>query len=491
MTTNNQADPREAIRSNIDYVQAHIDAYHEVTRTEGADPLTDDQWTDVQSGIDYIAEQHVALARYDRLADAAGQTVDPARGDYTPPTGVNVNRAQDPYDLNTLGFTATRVELVARARTAVDVTRNLDDDAKQSATQLMERHDTPRGDLARHLLGTGNDAYRTGWQKLVAGAGNLMADAERTAVEASRALSLTDAAGGFAVPFTLDPTIISTRSLTTNPVRRIASVRTTVTNEWNGVTSAGMTVSWDGEAAQVSDDSPTLAQPNIPVHKAQGFALGSIEISGDWANIESDLNNMFTEGKDDAEAIAFTTGTGSNQPTGIITALDGSASEIAPATAATFALADGYEVAPELPAKYRLATMDGSVQSSRASWLAARGTYNTVRQFDTGGGAALWETLGGGLPPRLLGHPSYEASAMDSAAAINAGATADNFVLLLGDFRYYLVVDRVGMSVEHIPHIMGANQRPTGQRGWYCYWRVGADSVNDDAFRLMSIPTTA
>ena len=32
---------------------------------------------------------------------------------------------------------------------------------------------------------------------------------------------------------------------------------------------------------------------------------------------------------------------------------------------------------------------------------------------------------------------------------------------------------------------------PPGQRGWYCYWRVGADSVNDDAFRLMSIPTTA
>lgn len=490
MPTPNVADPREAIRADINFVQAHIDAYDAMTRTEGAAPLTDEQWSDIQAGIDYVATRTAELERYDALDRAAGRQVNPTPGDYTPPT-INVNRANDPYDLNTLGMTATRSDLIGRARTAVEKTRNLDDTAKQNAITLMERYETPRGDLARHLLGTGNDAYRTGWQKMVSGHDHLMNEMERAAVDASRALSLTDSAGGFAVPFTLDPTIISTRSVTTNPVRRIANVKTTVTNEWNGVTSGGMEVSWDGEAAEVSDDSPTLAQPNIPVHKAQGFAVGSIEISGDWASIESDLNAMFMEGKDDAEAIVFTTGTGTNQPTGIVTALDGTASELAPATAETFALADVYKLENELPAKYRLSTLDGDVQSSRAAWLAARGTYNTVRQFDTSGGSALWETLGGGLPARLLGHPAYEASGMKSATAINPAATADNFILVLGDFRNYVIVDRVGMSVEYIPHVFGANRRPTGQRGWYCYWRVGADSVNDDSFRMLSIPTTA
>lgn len=485
-------DPREQIRENIAYVQAHIDAYNETTRTEGATPLTDEQWEDVQRGIDYIADQKKALAKYDALAGAAGQTVEPTRGDYTPPANVNVNRGNDPYDLNTLGFTATRSELLGRAREAIERTGNLDDNAKQAATQLAERVDTANGALSRHLLATGNDAYRTGWQKMVSGAAHLMDDGEKRAVEAARALSLTDANGGYAVPFTLDPTIISTKDVTTNPIRRIARNVTTVTDSWNGVTSGGMSVSWDGEAAEVSDDSPTLAQPSIPVYKAQGLAIASIEISQDWAGIESDLRSMIQEGKDDAEAVAFTTGSGSNQPTGIITELDGTSSELAPATAETFALADVYEVQNELPAKYRLSMMNGDVQESRASFLATRGTYNTIRQFDTGGGAALWETLGGGLPPRLLGHNAYEASGMDSATDINAGATADNFVLLLGDFRYYVIVDRIGLSVEYIPHLFATgNNRPNGTRGWYCYWRVGAESVNDAAFRLMSVPTTA
>jgi predicted phage gp36 major capsid-like protein len=36
------------------------------------------------------------------------------------------------------------------------------------------------------------------------------------------------------------------------------------TDSWNGVTSAGVTAHWLDEAAEVSDDSPSLAQPHIP-----------------------------------------------------------------------------------------------------------------------------------------------------------------------------------------------------------------------------------
>lgn len=43
------------------------------------------------------------------------------------------------------------------------------------------------------------------------------------------------------------------------------------------------------------------------------------------------------------------------------------------------------------------------------------------------------------------------------------------------------------MTVEFLPHLVGANNRPTGQRGWYAYFRVGADSVNDGAFRMLNL----
>ena len=33
----------------------------------------------------------------------------------------------------------------------------------------------------------------------------------------------------------------------------------------------------------------------------------------------------------------------------------------------------------------------------------------------------------------------------------------------------------------------GGTFRPTGQRGWYAYYRVGADVVNASAFRMLNV----
>ena len=39
--------------------------------------------------------------------------------------------------------------------------------------------------------------------------------------------------------------------------------------------------------------------------------------------------------------------------------------------------------------------------------------------------------------------------------------------------------------MELIPHLFGANRRPTGQRGLWMWARYGADSINDSAFRML------
>ena len=181
--------------------------------------------------------------------------------------------------------------------------------------------------------------------------------------------------------------------------------------------------------------------------------------------------------------IGYTYATGlaaSNQPIGIVTALDGGDSEVAPTTAETFAVADLYKVEEALPARYR----------QRAVWVANKAIFNDVRQFGTADSHALWERLGAGQPAQLLGYNTYEASAMDDG--FDAAATADNFILILGDFSNYYIIDRVGMSVELIPHLFAtANNLPSGRRGLFAYWRVGADSVNDGGFRMLNIATTA
>jgi HK97 family phage major capsid protein len=74
---------------------------------------------------------------------------------------------------------------------------------------------------------------------------------------------------------------------------------------------------------------------------------------------------------------------------------------------------------------------------------------------------------------------------------LNAAATETNYTLVYGDFQNFVVARRIGLTVEFIPHIFGDNGRPKGQRGWFAFFRLGSDSVNDNAFRLLSIPTAA
>jgi HK97 family phage major capsid protein len=67
-----------------------------------------------------------------------------------------------------------------------------------------------------------------------------------------------------------------------------------------------------------------------------------------------------------------------------------------------------------------------------------------------------------------------------------------NYVAVYGDFSNYVIADKIGMSVEFIPHLFHlTTNRPSGSRGWYAHSRVGADSVNDGAFRMLDVPSAA
>ncbi len=57
--------------------------------------------------------------------------------------------------------------------------------------------------------------------------------------------------------------------------------------------------------------------------------------------------------------------------------------------------------------------------------------------------------------------------------------------LIYGDFSRYVIVDRIGLEIELIPHLFGVNRRPTGQRGLYAFWRNGAKVVDANAFRAL------
>lgn len=461
----------------------------EIHERSGPAPLSagdQQRWENLERGAHAATlEAESTVAHYEqRLGQAADA------GNVLPGTSLTgspaFHRGQDPWaDAGRLNQAGPQDDDQVRSTALRAIERSgITGDALDVAAALVN-HDTA---AARWAHVTSNPAYLTAFQKVWNDPtrGHLTwTDPERVAhadvVALQRAMSLTDTAGGFMVPFTLDPAIMLTSAGSANPMRQVARVVQTVTNSWNGVSSAGVTAAWYAEAAQVADNTPTLAGPGVPVHRGSAFIPFSIEIELDAAAFADECAMLLADAKDQLEAIAFVSGTGSGQPTGFVKALDGTTSEVAPVTLETFAVGDVYKLQESLPPRFQ----------AGASWQANLAIINKMRQFATGTGQqhAFVADLTAGQPPQILGRPLHENSNMDGT--FDPAATADNFVLAYGDFRNYVIADRIGTTIELVPHLVGPNGRPTGERGYFMYFRTGADVVVHNAFRLLNIATTA
>jgi HK97 family phage major capsid protein len=298
-----------------------------------------------------------------------------------------------------------------------------------------------------------------------------------------RAMSLTTTSGGFAVPFVLDPTVIRTSNGAINPYRSNSNVISISVDEWRGVSSAGITATFQAEAAAVTDASPTLAQPVVSTEMARAFVPFSIEIGQDWSSFASEMGGLFTDAKDVLEATKMALGSGTNEPFGVIT---GATTVFTASNTNSLVVADIYGVHGALGPRFR----------ARATWTMNNAVADRIRQLSTAGAVDFWNSnlqlrtaavpnsfTDGRMGADLLGKAVYEASGQSGTF------TTGQLIAVCGDFGYYKIVDRIGMNVEVIPHLFGAAQGnlPTGQRGLFAYWRVGAKVLDANAFRVLKL----
>ena len=334
---------------------------------------------------------------------------------------------------------------------------------------------TDGGQIAKRMLLTETDAYRSAFMKGVTQNAPAFTADEARALDEFRAMSEgVDTAGGFGIPVLIDPSIILTSGAAAAPVLDLARVVTITTDEWKGVSSAGVSWSYDGEGAETSDDSPTLAQPTVPVYTARGFIPYSIEVGSDYPSFAAEMRRLLDSGYINLVANGTINGTGSSQPTGIFTALDANTNvEVVVTTDGTFGGPDLLKTWKSLPERYR----------ASATWVMNTDVENEIRAFSAGADSAYYTVdLSAGGIGTLFGRPIRTT---DYAPEFTGTTGAAN-ILVVGDFSNFLVAQRAGMSVELIPHLFGTtNGRPTGQRGWFAYARHGYDSVNDLGFRLL------
>lgn len=228
---------------------------------------------------------------------------------------------------------------------------------------------------------------------------------------------------------------------------------------------------------ETADATPTFAQPTITPKKADAWVFGSYEVLAD-SGFAAELARLLADAKVRLEEAAFATAnTGATRPRGVLAAVAAVTASIVTAAATNaFAVGDVYNTSDALRPR----------DAAQASWIANKKVFSLIRRFDTSGGGSFWANLGMGVPNQLLGQSVYECSTM--TGVVTTGAN----ILLAGNFQEYYIVDRVGMSVLYDPLIRSTgNNRPTGQAGWYAFWRVGADVVDADAFRLLQLNQVA
>jgi HK97 family phage major capsid protein len=462
----------------VEVLDAHLRSIHQ---DENTGELRDKTAAE-QTAFDYgLKLRDLAISRIDE--HRAVQEVFRRRPKAVEAALLNISRNPD----DAYGDVRRMTNAEARDRAL----RTLDDRTASAHLRSYEKDQVEQQirtstDIARRILVTENENYREAWMKLVTqpNAASFLTDEERNAVRAYneyRAASEgTTTAGGFGIPVFIDPSIIMTAQGSGNPFLQIARQVDVNTNAWKGVSSAGVTWSFDTEASAVSDDSPTLAQPIVTVFMARGFIPFSIEVGQDYPGFANEMQTLLGAGYDELLVDKFTRGSGTGEPRGILTQLSANTNvRVKVNTNPGITVNDPYNVWQAVPQRNR----------RNASWLMNVAVNNAIRQL---GAANVFHAYTVNLPQgaveELFQRPVYESPYMPVTTTVT---TATEGYAIVGDFSNYVVARRGGMSVELIPQIFqqatagSAYGMPSGQRGWFAYSRIGASSANDLGFRLL------
>lgn len=271
-----------------------------------------------------------------------------------------------------------------------------------------------------------------------------------------------DTAGGFLVPEDFQTRLIQ-KIATMAAIRNLASVVSTsrdvvsfprINYTADDKYTSGVRFTWTGEAPasatvhRVTD--PVFGRINIPVHTAMASLPVYRDLIEDAAFdvlgiAEAKLAEAFALGEDDV----FLNGSGANQPLGLLADVDGDG----PASVAS-GTAGEISTTGDPHAAYRLVKLYYSVPGQyrgQGTWLMNSNTMLEVESLVDAQGRPLIQTLVGGSvaagePGAIKGRPVRIDEFMPDIAN-------DAYPIVFGDFGGYLIVDRVGLSLQRLDEV--------------------------------------
>lgn len=297
-----------------------------------------------------------------------------------------------------------------------------------------------------------------------------------------------DSAGGFLVPEDYQVELIK-KIATMATIRNRARVATTGRDlaKWPKVNyttddkyTSGVRLTWTGEAPSSSTahrvTDPQFGLYSIPVHTAMAsFPMSNDLIEDSAFDILGISSDLLAEAFTLDENNAFINGSGVGRPMGMLTQVDGDGPASVVSGSGSTLTADGIiDLIYALPAQYE----------ANAVTIMSKATEKVIRKLKDSQNNYLWPVwpqVGNfGVSPReLLGYPVFRDEFMPAIAS-NA------YPVIHGDLRGYLVLDRVGLSIQRLTDSAYAELNLTGL---LARKRVGGQTIEPWRLKAHKIST--
>jgi HK97 family phage major capsid protein len=307
-------------------------------------------------------------------------------------------------------------------------------------------------------------AYREVFTKLLSGGISSLSAGERKVVDSYRTVMniTTPAQGGYVVPVSYATTVIK-KLYDENVMRRLGKVIKTQSTTNIPLEDAKATFTWTGENVAYTETNPTFSQVVLGAYKNAGIVKVSEELMSDsFIDLEAYITDQIVMGAGDNEEQAFVVGTGTAQPTGILTS-----ATLGKTTASSTAI-----IADEV---LDLIYSVKAGYAKKGTLLMHRSTELAIRKLKDSNGQYLWQpSLQAGTPNLFDGKP-VETS--EYVPLIGTG----NKIMAFGDFSYFNIADRGDMYLQRL------NERyaELGQVGFRAYMRVDSKLTQTEAVKYM------
>lgn len=246
---------------------------------------------------------------------------------------------------------------------------------------------------------------------------------------------------------------------------------------------------WATEQASYAESTdPHVQMLDIPVHELRGrLRISEQNLEDSQFDLEGLIKERLSLKFAQTEGTAFINGNGNGRPRGILSYPIKASSGYAGGSAGKNNVTDAIPyvasgVAANITADNVLAIIADIKEAyePNLTFALTRGTLWSIRLFKDSMNRPLWQPFGGeNLPGQIYGRPYITMPDIDEIGA-------NKYPIILGDFKYYMIVDRVSMVMRKLEELYAEQ----GLIGFISRMRVGGDILMPEAFRVLKCALT-